>query len=65
MTNFGVQTSEIYKKICDIVENESSKFFEISHWFDEAKQKWFLIDKFNMNIDSFKNLKEYENDMKV
>ena len=37
MTNFGVQTSEIFNKICEVDQNKNLKFFEISHWLDEAE----------------------------
>ena len=38
------------------------KFFEISHWLDESKQNWQLIDKYSGNINAFKNLEEYNNE---
>ena len=40
-------------------------FFEISHWLDEAEQNWNLIDKYSGNINAFKKLEEFKNDMKV
>ena len=40
MTNFGVQTSIIYKKLCDIVNNNSfqfNEFNEISKWLEDSR----------------------------
>ena len=52
-------------KICEVVKNKSSKFFEISHWLDDAEKNWNLIDKYSGNINAFQNLDELRNDRKV
>ena len=64
-TNFGIQTSEIFNKICGVVKGKSLNSFDISHWLDYAEQNWNLIDKFSGDINAFKNLEEHKNDMKV
>ena len=56
VTDFGVKSSLIFKKICEILRNPKSIFTEISYWLDEAKSNWNLIDQHSVNINSFKNL---------